>query len=252
MSITDTTSQSEPHSEMHGGVPGHHEDPETVDARQRLGIWLFIGADVIVVAALLFTYLYLRGTDTSGHWMSMSGYKGSLHTYEKFSDMADAGTLKDPTTIYTGVLSVGLQWLAAALTVVSAGVVWLAERGLRKTKNTKAFAAVVVVATLVALGGVLVSAIQLHEIPQVFVAVNDSYTMSYTAYDSAMLAIIASALFHLVVVAFLGLGLTIRATRGVINGDKWYQARLVRLYWVWVAISAVVVTLITTTITTVH
>ena len=36
----------------------------------------------------------------------------------------------------------------------------------------------------------------------------------------------------------------------MINGDKWYQVRLVRFFWVWVAISAVVSTLITTTITT--
>jgi heme/copper-type cytochrome/quinol oxidase subunit 3 len=252
MSITDTTSQSGPHSEMHGGTPGHHEDPEVVDARQRLGIWLFIAADVIVVAALLFTYLYLRGTDTSGHWMSMSGYKGSLHTYEQFSNMADAGTLAAPSTIYTGVLSVGLQWVAALLTVVSAGIVWIAERGLRKTKNAKAFATTIVLAIIVALVGVVVSIVQLHDIPQVFVAVNDSMTMSYTAYDSSMLAIIVSAFFHLVVVAFLGLGLTIRAARGVINGDKWYQVRLVRLYWVWVAISAVVVTAITTGINTIH
>jgi hypothetical protein len=40
--------------------------------------------------------------------------------------------------------------------------------------------------------------------------------------------------------------------RGAISGDKWYQVRLVRFFWVWVAISAVVSTLITTTITTVH
>ena len=39
----------EPHSEMHGGTEGHHESPEKVDARQRLGVWLFIGADVVNV-----------------------------------------------------------------------------------------------------------------------------------------------------------------------------------------------------------
>jgi len=52
--------------------------------------------------------------------------------------------------------------------------------------------------------------------------------------------------------AFLGLGLTIRAARGVINGTKWYQARLVRLFWVWVAISAVIGSAVTTTINTIH
>jgi heme/copper-type cytochrome/quinol oxidase subunit 3 len=237
---------------MHGGSPGHHEDPEKVDARQRLGVWLFIGADIITVAALLFGYLYLRGVDTSGNWNQLLGYVGSLHTYAFWHAAADAGTLKAPALINPGWISAGLQWLVAALTVVSAGIVWMAEKGLRTTKNAKAFSSMALVATVVALAGVVVSAILLSDIPQVFVAANDSLTMSYTAYESAMMAIIGSTLFHLVVLAFLGLGLSIRSARGAINGDKWYQARLVRFFWVWVAISSVVSTLITTTLTTVH
>jgi hypothetical protein len=151
-----------------------------------------------------------------------------------------------------GVLSAGLQWLTAAITVVSAAVLWFGEKGLRATKNAKAFSPFAVVAMLLTVAGVVVCAIQLKDIPQIFVGANDSITMSYTTYDSAMMAIIGSTLGHLVLLAFLGLGLAIRSARGVINGDKWYQVRLVRYFWVWVAISAIVSTLITTTINTVH
>jgi heme/copper-type cytochrome/quinol oxidase subunit 3 len=248
MSIADI----EPVSEMHGGTPGHHEDPEKVDGRQRLGVWLFIGADVITVAALLFTYLYLRGVDTAGHWMEMTGYPGHLHTYQEWENLLNAGTLKNPTSVYVGTLSAGLQWLTAGLTVISAAVLWFGEKGLRATKNAKAFSPMAVVAMLLTLAGVVVCAIQLKDIPQIFVPANDSITMSYTTYDSAMMAIIGSTLGHLVLLAFLGLGLAIRSARGVISGDKWYQVRLVRYFWVWVAASAVVSTLITTTINTVH
>jgi heme/copper-type cytochrome/quinol oxidase subunit 3 len=244
--------ETEPHSEMHGGVPGHHEDPTVVDARQRLGLWLFIGADVITLGALLFTYLYLRGVDTSGHWNSLLGYPGHLHTYQYYDNAADNGTLKAPALIYPGWLSAGSQWLVAALTVVSAAIIWRAEKALRATKNAKAYSSMALVATIVALAGVVVSALLLHDIPQVFVAANDSLTMSYTAYDSAMMAIVGSSLAHLALLAFLGLGLSIRSSRGVIKGDKWYQARLVRYFWVWVATGSVVSTLITTTITSVH
>jgi heme/copper-type cytochrome/quinol oxidase subunit 3 len=248
MSIADI----EPVSEMHGGTPGHHEDPEKVDGRQRLGVWLFIGADVITVAALLFTYLYLRGVDTGNHWMTMLGYPGHLHTYQEWENLLNAGTLKNPTNVYVGTLSAGLQWLTAALTVVSAAVLWFGEKGLRATKNAKAFSPVAIVAMVLTLAGVVVCAIQLKDIPQIFVPANDSITMSYTTYDSAMMAIIGSTLGHLILLAFLGLGLAIRSARGVISGDKWYQVRLVRYFWVWVAISAIVTTLITTTINTVH
>jgi heme/copper-type cytochrome/quinol oxidase subunit 3 len=242
----------EPHSEMHGGVEGHHESPEKVDARQRLGVWLFIGADVVTLGALLFTYLYLRGVNTDGHWMSMWGYKGSLHTYSYWLNASLGGTLKAPTLIFVPVISAGLQWLLAGLTVVSAGVLWLGEKGLRATKNVKAFSSMALLAMAITLVGIVVAAFLLKDIPQIFVGINDSNTMSYTTYDSAMMAILGSTIGHLVILAFLGLGLSIRSARGVISGDKWYQVRLVRFFWVWVAISAVVSTLITTTVTTVH
>ncbi|MGC2484664.1 MAG: hypothetical protein WA359_00260 [Acidimicrobiales bacterium] len=247
MSIADIEPQSEKHE---GG--GHHETPEKVDARERLGIWLFIGADVITVAALLFTYLYLRGVDTNNHWMMMQGYPGGLHTYQGWENLLNNGSLGSPKDVYVGPLSAGLQWLVCLFTIASAAVLWLGEKGLRATKNAKAFSPMALFAMVLALAGVAVAAVQLSDIPQVFVAVNDSLTMSYTTYDSAIMAIIASTLGHLAILAFLGLGLAIRSARGVVSGDKWYQVRLVRYFWVWVAISSIVVTLITTTINTVH
>ena len=51
---------------------------------------------------------------------------------------------------------------------------------------------------------------------------------------------------------FLGVGLTLRSIRGAINVENWYQSRLVRMFWVWVAISAIAVSALTTTINTIH
>jgi heme/copper-type cytochrome/quinol oxidase subunit 3 len=234
----------------HGDFP--HDSPEKVDGRQRLGVWLFIAADVVTVGALLFTYLYLRAVNTQGHFMSMYGYKGSLHTYAWWVNAANAGTLKNPTLIHVGTVSAGLQWLIAAVTVISAGVLWMGEKNLRANKNAKSFSATALVAALIPIVGIIVAAVLLGDLPQIFVQINDSQTMSYTTYDSAMMAILSSTIFHLAILAFLGLGLSIRSARGVVNGDRWYQVRLVRYFWVWVAVSSVVATLITTTITSVH
>lgn len=231
---------------------GHHEPPEIVDSRQRLGIWLFIGGDIVGLSALLFTYLYLRGVNTDGHWMSMLGWIG--HPYSYYYNILDVkgGSLPNPTMIHVGPLSAGLNWFISLLAVVSAGIVWMAERGLRASKNVKAFSNMAALATVVVVVGIIFSIIQLRHIPQIFIATNDSQSMAYTSYDSAMMAITGSGLIHLLVLAFLGLGLTIRSARGVLNGDKWYQARLVRLFWVWVAISFVLVSALTTTINTIH
>ena len=139
-----------------------------------------------------------------------------------------------------------------ALTVVSAGVIWAAEKCLRATKNAKSFSsmALLAMATRPRRRDHLGRAAERH--PPDFRRRNDSLTMSYTTYDSAMMAIIGSTLGHLVLLAFLGLGLSIRSARGAITGERWYQARLVRYFWVWVAISAAVSTFITTTVTSVH
>jgi heme/copper-type cytochrome/quinol oxidase subunit 3 len=243
---------SPPIYETHGHDDGHHDSPEKIDGRERLGVFLFIGADVVTVGALLFTYLYLRAVDTGGHFMSMYGYKGSLHTYSWWINAANAGTLKNPTLIHVGTVSPGLQWVIALITVVSAGVLWAGERGLRTNKNAKSFSATALVAAVIPLVGIIVAAVLLKDLPQIFVQINDSQTMSYTTYDSAMMAILSSTIFHLAILTFLGLGLSIRSARGAISGDRWYQVRLVRFFWVWVAISSVVATLITTTVTSVH
>jgi heme/copper-type cytochrome/quinol oxidase subunit 3 len=242
---------SPPIDATHGHGDGH-DSPEKVDGRERLGVWLFIGADVVTVGALLFTYLYLRAVNTGGHFMSMYGYKGSLHTYAWWDNAAANGTLKAPTLIHVGTVSPGLQWLIAAVTVVSAGILWAGESSLRKNKNSKSFSGTALLAGIIPIVGIVVAAVLLSDLPQIFVGINDSNTMSYTTYDSAMMAILASTIFHLAILSFLGVGLAIRSTRGLVSGDRWYQVRLVRYFWVWVAISSVVATAITTTITSVH
>ena len=114
----------------HGEDGGHFLEPEVVDRGQRLGVWLFIGGDIIIVSALLFTYLYLRGVNTSGHWMSMLGYQGHSYAYYQ-----NAANLPAPTLIHVKAMSAGFDWLITAVTVVTAGIIWQGERALRVTKN---------------------------------------------------------------------------------------------------------------------
>ncbi len=237
--------------DQHVAHEGHHESPEVVDGRQRLAVWLFIGGDFVTLSALLFAYLYLRGVNTDGHWMNMLGYQG--HTYGWYENLAgSAAGLPAPTLIHVHPLAAGFNWLVTLVTVISAGVVWLGERGLRATKNAKSYSAMAWLATAVVAVAIVLTIIQLRHIPQIFVAKNDSHVMAYTTYSSAMLVLIGSALVHLLLLVFLGLGLAIRSARGVISGEKWHQARLVRIFWVWVALSAVVISAVTTTVNTIH
>jgi heme/copper-type cytochrome/quinol oxidase subunit 3 len=236
----------------HGDDGGHHVmDPIVVERGQRLGVWLFIGGDIIIVSALLFTYLYLRGVDTSGHWMSMLGYQG--HSYAFYQNLENSAKgIASPTLITVKPMSAGFDWLITLVTVVTAGIIWQGERALRATKNAKAYSSMAAIATVVTVVAIVLTVIQLRSIPEIFVATNDSQGMAYTAYDSAYLALVGSSLIHLVILGFLGLGLSIRSSRGLINGDHWYQARLARFFWVWIAISSVIVAAVTSTINTIH
>jgi heme/copper-type cytochrome/quinol oxidase subunit 3 len=231
----------------HGASGGHFLEPEVLDRSQRLGVWLFIGGDIIIVSALLFTYLYLRGVDTSGHWMSLLGLQGHSYSYYQ-----NATSLPAPRLIHVKPMSAGFDWLITAVTVITAGIIWQGERALRVTKNAKAFSSATALATVITLVAIVLTVIQLRSIPEIFVSTNDSQGMAYTAYDSAFMALVGSGLVHLVILAFLGLGLTIRASRGLVTGERWFQARLVRMFWVWIAISSVIVAAVTTTINTIH
>jgi heme/copper-type cytochrome/quinol oxidase subunit 3 len=239
-----TNTASPAHVDHHEG--GHHEPPLKVYGRQRMAIWLFIAGDIITLSAMLFTYLYLRGVNSGNHWMSIVGLPvDKVHTYAYYENLANLPTQH---LIHTSPLSPSFNWLVTAVGVVSALIFWAAERNLRKTKNRSAFTASSAVATLVAVLAAYLSVIQLQHIPQVYVAINDSHTLSYTAYSSVMMVLIGSTLVHFLLLAFLGLGMVIRSARGVLTGEKWYQAGLVRLFWVWVAISGVVVSALTTSV----
>jgi heme/copper-type cytochrome/quinol oxidase subunit 3 len=233
--------------EAHGHDGGHHEPPEVVDRRQRMAIWLFIGGDIITLSAMLFAYLYLRGLNTGGNWMRMLGYQG--HTYAWYQNQAN---LPAPTYIHVAPMSPSFSWLVTGVTVISALILWGGERALRASKNAKSFSSVAFLATVVVIVSAVLSVVQLRHIPAIYFALNDSQGFGYTAYSSVMMVLIGSALVHQILLAFLGLGLTIRSARGAITGEKWYQARLVRLFWVWVAVSAVAVSAVTTTINTIH
>jgi heme/copper-type cytochrome/quinol oxidase subunit 3 len=235
------------HETAHGHDSGHHEPPEVVDHRQRMALWLFIGGDIVTTAAMVFTYLYLRAVNTGGHWMSMMGLQG--HSYAYYESLAN---LPAPHLVHVHPMSPSFNWLVTGVIVVSALILWAGESALRKGGQAKAFSSVALLATVVAIVAVALAIVQLQHLPEIFVAKNDSQVMAYTTYDSAMMFIIGSAVVHFILLSFLGLGLTIRSARGVINGQKWFQARLVRIFWVWVAVSAVLLSALTTTVNTVH
>ena len=234
-------------SDLHVEVAAHHEAPEIVDHRQRLGIWLFIGGDVVTTGALIFTYLYLRAVNTNGSWMSVVGLPANGRSASTLQGILDDGgsMIKNIET----PLSAGFAWLLVAVLVASVGLYWLGEVRLRSSASGRsAFIALSVLAGIGLIAYIVLSIVQLRQVPQYWRAENDSMLFIYSTYGSCMLALGVSAIIHAIILAFLSFGSATRAAVGVVSHEKWYQARLIRYVTVWVALASVVLTLVVTTL----
>ncbi len=224
----------------HEASHGHHEAPEVVEGRQRLGIWLFIVGDVIMLASFIFTYLYLRGTNTGNGWM----------TYLQ----GDTNAANYGQPVHEKVLSAGFNWTVTAVIVASAAVVWFGEKHLRaQQKGAGSFSLIAAVAGLLAIVASALTVIQLRSIDEhmpYHLLSQNVHEFTYTAYGSAEILLNGSSLLHLIILAFLGFGLAIRASKGLVSSEglKWSQARFVRFFWVWVALGSVITAAVTSLI----
>ena len=191
-----------------------HEAPEKVAGRELVGVWLFIAGDAIILIAILFTYLYLRGLNTQKLWMPAGVHPAS------------------------GVLT----WLTVAVVAISAWAMWSSETTTSKGGRGVAAAAL---ATLLAVGGVALSVVQISKIPH---AINATSGVRQVAgsYASSLLAIDISNCVHLLLVVFLGVAVMMRMSKGLISQTSTSHARLIRIFWVWVAASVVIAALVST------
>ncbi len=236
-------------TEQHHHSAPHHEAPEVVHHRQRLGIWIFIAGDVVSMCALLFTYLYLRGTNTGGHWMSIEGVPASGRTMEQIQAFLEEGG--SMVINNESPLSRGLAWSIAAVVVASAAALWWGERSHRLRGSVSALRAGATGAVLLSATSLVLIVSQLRSVPQYWRTEADSQLFIYSAYGSSMLAIGLSALLHGVILVFLGVGILRRTSRPSSAATLGSHAILVRMFWVWVAVSTVIITTVVTTLTTV-
>ena len=93
--------------------------------------------------------------------------------------------------------------------------------------------------------GVVLSGIAIADVPH---AANATSGVSQVAgsYASSLLAIDVSNLFHLILLVFLGLAVVVRTRKGLISQAAPTHGRLVRIFWVWVAVSVTFAALVTT------
>jgi len=187
--------------------PPPHDDALAVGVRQRLAVFLFIGADAVFVACLLFTYFYLRGLDTDGQWLP----KG-VHAEAAWS-----------------------VWVITAVAVASALVLRWGEHGIDEDDKGR---------LVLGVAGALVLVVA-DIVMQVWQLSTLSFNAGDGAYASSFRVLVGYHLVHLLLLAFLGFGLLARARMGLYRAGQAGHVRLVRYVWDWVAVAAVLTAIAT-------
>jgi heme/copper-type cytochrome/quinol oxidase subunit 3 len=180
----------------------HHEDRDTIGRRWRTGVMLLIVADAAFVASIVFSYFYLRGLNTDGHW------------FPKNSPIAP----------------IWVAWVIAAGAVLSALIFRWGQQGFKPGSESRLLLGTGVAVVLI-LADSVGQVIQISTLP---------FGVSHSAYSSSIYVFAGANLFHLLLTLFVGVGLWNRVRVGQHSPVNDWQARLVGIWWTWISIAAVV------------
>jgi len=180
----------------------HHDAPEVVGRRERLGVRLLIVADGAFVFGMIFSYFYLRNLDANGGWLPKGG-----HTFS-----ASSG------------------WMSVFPLIVAAIVHKLAQRD---PSHQGSFSLITLAAYLY--GGYY----QFHQLANMpFI---DKETGAFEgAYASCWTVFAGANMFHYILAGFIALGLVIRSRRATVDPvlESW-RIRTAASWFTWIAVSGI-------------
>ena len=183
----------------------HHEHPDVVGSRNRLGVILILVADIAFALSILFVYFYLRQQNVNSMWLP------------KASEEAPA------------VLPISSRgsWILTAIAAFGLLCHYYALKGVRAGNQTqlKLGGLVALVASAVAM------VMQFNQIA------NAPFTFSSGAYASCYYLIAILNFVHLVLTVFFALGNWNRSRLGLYKNDHWH-VDIVNVWWVWMTVSS--------------
>lgn len=201
MSI-DTHAHSIPHDEQPNY---HHEHPDVVGSRNRLGVILLLVADIAFALSVLFVYFYLKGQNVNDMWLP------------KASDTQDATV---------PVSSIG-AWYVTLIAAFGLLTHRYALAGARLKNHTQLMlgSGIALAASTVAL---IYQGMQINGAP---------FTITMGAYASCYYLIAGLNFMHLVLTTFIALGNWNRSRLGLYEADHWH-VDIVNVWWIWMTISS--------------
>mgnify|MGYP003351680214 CR=1 FL=1 len=182
----------------------HHDAPEVVGRRERLGVRLLIVADGAFLFGMIFTFFYLKNLNNSNAWLP--------HEHKHMFSTSSA-------------------WVAAAPLVLA----FLSHKmGQKNLKSIGNFSIITFLALAVG------SVYQINQITKMPFVIGDVHGFD-GAYASSWALMAGANTFHYLLGTFIALGLVIRARRADVDPtlEKW-RIRIASSWFTWIAVSGVI------------
>jgi heme/copper-type cytochrome/quinol oxidase subunit 3 len=183
----------------------HHEHPDVVGSRNRLGVILILVADIAFALSILFVYFYLRQQNVNGMWLP-------------------SASEESPAVL---PISSRGSWELTAIAAFGLLCHYYALKGVRAKNQTqlKLGSLVAFIASAIAL------VLQFNQIANV------PFTFNSGAYASCYYLIAILNFVHLALTVFISFGNWNRSRLGLYVKDHWH-VDIVNVWWVWMTVSS--------------
>ena len=183
----------------------HHEHPDVVGSRNRLGVILLLVADIAFALSMVFVYFYLRGQNVNNMWLP-------------------AATADHPAI---EPLSAAPGWTVTAIAAFGLLAHIYGLKGARSQNQTqlKLGSLVALVASVIAIG---------YQYKTISTA---PFTFSDGAYVSCFYMFAIMNMVHLLLTLFISFGNWNRARLGLYVENFWH-VDIVRIWWIWMVVSS--------------
>ncbi len=191
--------------ETHSHSNPHHEHPDVVGSRNRLGVILILVADIAMALSVLFVFFYLKGQNVNDMWLP-------------------AATPDSPAVL---ALSSKGTWYVTALAGLGAAAHFYGLKGVRAANRTQ-----------LVLGGGVALVFSLAALIYQFMQISSApFTTTSGAYASCYYLIAALNTLHLVLTVFIAFGNWNRSRLGIYVADHWH-VDIVNVWWIWMTVSS--------------
>jgi heme/copper-type cytochrome/quinol oxidase subunit 3 len=183
----------------------HHEHPDDVGSRNRLGVILILVADISFALSMMFVFFYLKSQNVHGMWLP----KGD----------------EEHPAIHP--LSSNPAWLVTAIAALGMAIHYFGLRSARNGNQSalKAAGAFSLVAAIVA------SAMQWNTIATA------PFTFHEGTYVSAFYLLTIMNQVHLFLTVFIAFGNWNRSRLNLYKSNYWH-VDIVNVWWIWMAVSS--------------